>query len=57
VKTTDLCDQYTDLVRVAEPIGLKNFGVQREFHEYQKSLDEQASKTPRIDVEFKEQEK
>jgi regulator of ribonuclease activity A len=32
MKTTDLCDQYSDQVRVAEPIGLKSFGERHEFH-------------------------
>lgn len=32
MKTTDLCDQYGDQIRVAEPIGFKSFGGRHEFH-------------------------
>ena len=32
MKTTDLCDQYSDQIRVAESIGFKNFGGRHEFH-------------------------
>lgn len=32
MKTTDLCDQHADQVRVAEPIGFKSFGSRHEFH-------------------------
>jgi regulator of ribonuclease activity A len=32
MKTTDLCDQYADEVRVLEPIGFQSFGGRREFH-------------------------
>lgn len=32
IKTADLCDNYPELVRVAEPIGLKDFGGIKNFH-------------------------
>ena len=32
MKTTDLCDQYNDQIRVAETIGFKSFGGRHEFH-------------------------
>jgi regulator of ribonuclease activity A len=32
MKTSDLCDQHIDQIRIAEPIGLKNFGGKHEFH-------------------------
>jgi regulator of ribonuclease activity A len=32
MKTTDLCDKYSDQLQVAEPIGFRSFGGKREFH-------------------------
>lgn len=32
MKTTDLCDQYIDQIRVAEPIGFRSFGGRHTFH-------------------------
>ncbi len=32
MKTTDLSDKYGDQLRVAEPIGFRNFGGRNEFH-------------------------
>ncbi len=32
IKTTDLCDNHPDKVRVAEPIGFRNFGEKRDFY-------------------------
>lgn len=31
IKTTDLCDDYPDKVKIAEPIGFKNFGSRKNF--------------------------
>ena len=31
IKTTDLCDNHPDKVRVAEPTGFKNFGAKKNF--------------------------
>jgi regulator of ribonuclease activity A len=32
MKTSDLCDQYIDQLKIAEPIGFKSFGGKHEFH-------------------------
>ena len=32
MKTTDLCDQYSEKIQVAEPIGFRSFGGKHEFH-------------------------
>ncbi len=31
IKTTDLCDKYPDKVRIAEPIGFKDYGGNKSF--------------------------
>ncbi len=32
LKTTDLCDAHSDLLKVAEPIGFKDYGGKKIFH-------------------------
>jgi regulator of ribonuclease activity A len=31
MKTTDICDEYGDLIKVADPLGFKHYGGRKEF--------------------------